>query len=210
MLKPTIKSIAIVPATDPASYTIQNASGIQWVLPITSAGYALDNRAKAKLFTERLAATKFAPGRQFTYAMAEALRSHGYSVQILENITRTTNDPDNIDYKELSYSADAVLHLYFSEIGFRSPPTSTNYLPRLNARGIVFVKNHPDYLYDETIYFGIDARPGKTWAIVADEKFAYSGFDPILENLDSVKAAFSTAIREVSMRMSGQIHAAIK
>lgn len=88
VLKPTIRSIAIVPTTDPASYMIQNASSIQWVIPITSAGYALDNRAKAKLFTERLTATatKFAPGRQFTYVMAEALRSHGYSVQILDNV----------------------------------------------------------------------------------------------------------------------------
>ena len=62
----------------------------------------------------------------------------------------------------------------------------------------------------ESIYFGVDAKEGKKWAIMADEKFAYPSFDVVLTNLESVQGAFSTGVREIAKRMSEQIHSAVK
>lgn len=210
--KPTVKSIAIVPATNPTAYTLGNHNGaIGLFIPgAVFIAYAVENRAKAKVLTEKVSALPFSPGMEFTNAMAAGLRDRGYTVQILENLARVPGDPDSIDFEKLDYSADAVLHLYFSEIGIYSPPWSINYVPRVNATGIVFVKGHRDYLYEETIYFGADAREGKKWAITADEKFAYPNFDFVLNNLESVKGGFSTGVREVAKRMAEQIHAAVK
>ena len=210
--KPTIKSIAIVPATNPTAYTLGNHNGaIGFLIPGAAfIAYASENRAKAKVLTEKVSALPFSPGMEFTNAMAASLRDQGYTVQILENVARVPGAPDSVDYEKLDYSADAILHLYFSQIGIYSPPWSINYVPRVNATGIVFVKGHRDYLYDETIYFGADAREGKKWAIMADEKYAYPDFDFVLKNLASVQGAFSAGVREVSKRMSEHIHAAVK
>lgn len=214
--KPTIKSIVLVPATTPLTYTVDNRNaaiglllpGIAGIAP--GIAYAVENRSKSKVLTERLHALEFSPGANFTNAMAEALRKSGYSVQILENVTRTPRDPDNIDYEKLTYAADAVLHLYFSEIGIYSPPATVDYLPRLNASGVIFVKGHPDYLYGETIYYGVDSREGKSWGVSADPKFAYRDFETVLSGIESLKEAFSIGVKEVTQRMAEQIHAALK
>ena len=209
--KPTIKSIAIVPATNPLAYTIYNANpALVMFFPIASLGYSLDGRAKAKLFTEKVIATKVTLGLELTNAMAASLREYGYSVQVLENVKRAPNAPDDIDYDNIEHSADALVHLSFSEVGLLSPRLSTQYVPRLNASGVVFVRGHRDYLYDETIYYGADAREGKRGTIVADAKFAYLDFDFVLNNLSSVLGAFSAGAREVAKRMSEQIHEAVK
>ncbi len=153
---------------------------------------------------------KFAPGQEFTDAMTASLRKLGYTVHVLDDLSRMADDPDNIDYEEVTYSADALLHLYFSQVGLYSPPWTIDYLPRVNATAIMFVKGLPDALYYETLYYGADAREGKKWAIVSDEAFTYSDFEVVLKNLDSVRAGFSAGVTEIATRMSEQIHGAIK
>ena len=74
----------------------------------------------------------------------------------------------------------------------------------------MFVKGHPDYLYHQTLYVGVDAREGKKWAIMADEKFAYANFDVVLTNLASVQGACSTGVREIAKRMAEQVVAAVR
>jgi hypothetical protein len=65
-------------------------------------------------------------------------------------------------------------------------------------------------LYSESIYFGVDAKEGKKWAIMADARFGYPSFDVVLTNLESVQGAFSTGVREIAKRMSEQIHEAVR
>jgi hypothetical protein len=213
--KPTIKSIAIVPATNPTIYTFQNRSRLAALATVVAGigpaiAYSQWNKARGRLLTERIASTPYAPGNEFTEAMAASMRALGYDVRILENITRTPGDLDTIDYETLSFDADAVLHLYFSEVGIESPLTTTDYFPRLNASGVVYVKGPAGFLYDERLYYGVDARQGKSWAILADEKISFPNFDYALTNIESVQGAFSVGIREVVKRMSEQIHAVVK
>ena len=151
--KPTIKSIAIVPATTPTAYTLDNRNGaIGLLIPgIVGIAYSMENKTKAKVLTERLTASRYSPGVEFTNAMAAALREQGYTVQILENVARDPGSPDDIDYEKLNYSADAIVHAYFFEMGLYSGHFSINYQPRVNATGTVFVKGRSDYLYSESI-----------------------------------------------------------
>lgn len=208
--KPKIKSIAIVPATTPKNYTLENASAAQFLFPIAASAYAINNKANAKAFNEKLSARPSALAGNFTESVVAALRRHGYDVQVLSNVARPADDPDDIDYDKLSYVADAVLHLAFTEVGLYSPRSSDNYLPRVNAKGVVFVKGFEDDLYDEEIRYGVDARSGKSWAIPADEKIAFSNFNDVLTRLDTVEATFLTGVQEISRRLSDQVHAAIK
>ena len=209
--KPAMKSIAIVPALSPVMYSLENRNIVLGRLfPWTQCAYRASNASKTVEFSKSLAAPQFSPGHEFTTAVAVGLRGRGYVVQVLENVARDPVNPAEINYDKLQFDADAVLHLYFSEIGLYSPPSSPDYLPRVNAGGRVFVKGRPDYLYNETLCFGVDARPGKGWAIVADEKLAFPNFEFVLNNIDVVRNAFSTGVQEVSKRMSEQVHAALK
>jgi hypothetical protein len=208
--KPTIKSIAIVPATAPQSYTLANASTAQFFFPIAQSVISINNKANAKAFNEKLSVHQSNLANSLTESVAAALRGHGYNVQVLSNVVRPTEDPDDIDYDKLTYSADAVLHLSFTEVGLYSPRSSDSYLPRINAKGVLFAKGVEDDLYNEEIRYGVDARDGKPWAIAADKIYSFPNFNELMNRLDTVEASFQAGVREISKLLSEQVHVAIK
>lgn len=208
--KPTIKSIAIVPATAPKSYTLANASTAQFFFPIAQSIISANNKANAAAFNEKLSVRQSNLASSFTESVVAALRDYGYNVQVLSNVVRPAEDPDDIDYDKLTYSADAVLHLSFTEVGLYSPRSSDNYLPRVNAKGVVFAKGVKDDLYDEELRYGVDARSGKPWAIAADTIYSFPNFNEVMNRLDTVEASFQTGVREISKLLSEQVHAAVR
>lgn len=205
--KPVIKSIAVIAATTPQVYTIDRAGSFGQVRSFSSSPA---QAAKEKRLTARLATPQFAPGQDFTNSVAGGLRGLGYDVQVLSNISRDPDDPDDVDYAKLSYSADAVLHVYFDEIGIYIQRWSRQYVPRLNVSGRLHVRGYPTFLYDDTVYYGIDARAGKSWGIVSDPKYAYRDVDFVIENIESLREALSVGVQLAGKRMSELVHAAIQ
>jgi hypothetical protein len=149
-------------------------------------------------------------GADLTEEVVAALRGDGFDVEILKELTRPADDPDNIDYDKVSTDADAILHLWISEVGLYSSHLSRNYIPRVNASGRLFVKGQDNDVYDEDLYYGVDAKKGKEWAIVPDPKFAYPSFDAVMSNIDEVRSAFATGTLEISKRMSEEIYDSAK
>jgi hypothetical protein len=132
--KPVVRRIAIIPASDPVWYTLENAAP-----PI---GYPmqfwvnkLDSKHKAKVFNDRLHSPPITLGSDFTEQMASALRGYEFTVEILQGVVRPAGDPDNVDEDRVSSDADALLHLRITEVGMYSSHMSTDYLPRVNASG---------------------------------------------------------------------------
>ena len=64
---------------------------------------------------------------------------------------KAAGDPDNVDYDKVASDADAVLHLWISEVGLYSSHTSLDYIPRVNAGAKLFVKGADDNIYDGDI-----------------------------------------------------------
>lgn len=210
--KPRISSIAIVPATPPQSYSLKNVTAVQFMFPIVGVGYALDSMNKTDLLTARLQKGDTSLADVLTNSVAQALREAGYRVVVMDGIKRVPGDPDDIDYDKLGYREDALLHLYFSDVGLYSSRTSISYVPRVNAKAVVYAKNYPGQLYDTTIYYGADAsdRGADTWAIAADPRFSYPDFDDVLKNLGSVQEAFNTGASKIGKRLAAQLVAALR
>lgn len=207
---PAIRRIALIPATTPLAFTLENVSAIQFLFPIAATGYHLDSREKAKIFNERLRVQPSRLAAELTDTVAAALRRYGYEVELLQGVSRPPDDPDDVDYDAVATSADAVLHLRFDEVGLFSPRSSTSYLPRVNASGTLFVKGREDYLFEQDVRYGVDARAGKPWAIAAPESVAYPDFESVIGNLGAVLGAFDAGAAEVGKRLSEQVHASIR
>ena len=200
-------AIAIVAAPEPAAYTVTADSGITTLRRLASGGYAADRRPRGALFTARLAAAGFAPGRRLTEAVAEALRGRGYVVRVVPAAPGRPDDPAGAG-APLARNG-ALLRLLAPQIGFHTPAMSLACLPRLNATAVMSVGGRAAPLYDATLHYGVDARPGRPWAIVADAAFAYADFDAVLADLGGVQAGFSAGLRQVGARMAEQIDAAL-
>jgi hypothetical protein len=172
---PVIHRIALIPATNPLWYTFENAAP-----PV---GYPLqfwvnkiDSHSKARRFNEAVDPSKAAIGDILTQAVEQYLREQGFEVQVIRDVVRTPNDPDNIDEEKITSSvdADAIVHVWVSEVGMYSGHYSTKYVPRVNLGGKVWVKNQEiANLFSDEVDYGVDAKKGKPLEIVADERYRW-------------------------------------
>jgi hypothetical protein len=208
--KPVVRSIALVPATLPQAYSLQNLSAVQFLVPIASLGYAMNSKAKAALLTQKIAADSFRIDQDLTDAVMNALRSKGYEVNMVSDLKRVVGSPDYIEYEKLPHVGDALVHVYFADVGIESPRSSTNYFQRVNVNTMVYVQQNKSYPYESAIYYGVDAKPGKEWAIEADPTLVYPDFDFVINNLETVRTNFKTGVKLAAERIADNIHAALK
>jgi len=203
-----IKRIAIIPASNPKVYSFENAAPPIGGYPFQYWVNKADSKSKAKIFNSSLTSQPAYLGDDLTEEVAAALRSHGFTVQILQGLPRPAEDPDNVDYDKVSSDADAILHVWISEVGLYSSGFSLDYIPRVNAGGKLFIKGQDDNIYNEDVYYGVDAKKGKEWAIIPDAKYAYRSFDLVMANIDELRLAYATGVHEIGKRMSEQIFSA--
>jgi hypothetical protein len=208
--QPVIRRIAIIPASNPAWYSLDNAAPPFGGYPFQYWVNKFDSKGKARLFNEKLNSPPMSLGSDFTEEVAAALRGDGFTVEILQGIARRADAPDNVDYEKIHTDADAILHLSISEVGVYSSGYSLYYIPRVNASGNLWVNGQEDSLYDDEIYYGVDAKKGKEWAILPDPKFAYRTFDDIMSNLDDIRSALATGTLEISKVMSERLSKAAR
>ena len=208
--KPTIRSIAVVLAEEPAEYGLQNVSGLQFLVPLAATANHVDSQQKAKILNQRLSGQRPAAAQAFNTAVLDALRASGYDVQVLKDAPRAPGDPDSLDFAKLRTTADAVLQLRFTAVGLYSPRASNDYLPQVNGHGTLVTPDGKRYVYDAQVYYGADAKAGTDWSVPADRRYAYPTFEAVLADLDGVRSAFETGGREVGARMARQVHAVIQ
>ncbi len=204
--QPVIKSISVIAATTPKVYTLENVSALQFLFPIAATFNYVDSKEKAKVFNEKLNAQGSNLGSELTQLVVDELRKQGYSVKVLDNVTRPGDYPDNIDYKNVDYGTDALLHVAFKEVGLYSSRTSVNYLPRVVIKGIFFVKGQKNNFYHQDIYYGADAKKGAYWSVVADESIFYPSFDNVIAKIDDVRATFGIGTALIGKKITMQIH----
>jgi hypothetical protein len=208
--KPTVRTIAIIPATNPTSFTLLNSSGLSFLIPLTETVTYLDSKEKARVFNERLSAQQSSLARDFTACVVAELRSGGFQVEVLDRVVRPAEEPDKVDHDTVTSMSDAVLHVRFTEVGLFSPRSSTDYLPRVNAQATLFAKGLEDDLYNEDLVYGVDARSGKAWSIAGDPEFAYASFDKVLANIDNVQLAFRTGADKLCKRIVREVTVSLR
>jgi hypothetical protein len=207
--RPDVRSIAVVSVRPPSWYTLGNDNAARLLVPFASLALANDSKTKARVLNERLAQATSSLGRDLTERAAADLSERGFEVERVENPAETENG-DEFDYSRLSFRSDALLHLSFKEVGLYSPMTEPTYLPRVNVRAILVWRDRSRYLYDEDLYYGVDARTGKSWAIVAENPITFETFDDVLARLDDVRASFQKGALAISRRMSEQVAIALR
>jgi len=208
--KPVVTRIALIPASDPLTLTLQNQNGVvQTLFPIAALGFHLDSKAKAKLFNERMASRRRSLAPRLTATVVDALRAAGYPVEVLDNLVRPADDPDDIDYAHIKTDAEAIVQLRINEIGMFSSKLSPDYLPRVNVDGKLYIRSRDDSVYDETLYYGVDAKAGKPWAIVSDPRYVYPNFEDVMSRADELSVVFENATIALSNLLATQLQEAL-
>ena len=208
--KQGVHKIAIVRVKDPQTIAFENQNGVQFLFPIAAAAFAVDSNNKRKQFSEKVVALKLPIGKELTEQLSRGLQKSGYTVEVLENVHGPANDPDNIDLDKIKTDADAVLYVTVDDFGLFSSRFSPDYLPRVNMRATLHSTRRDDDFYYETLYYGVDAHPGKSYSIDADRAFAYPSFDAVMANIPEVADRLSGATRALGGRLVTEIETALR
>ena len=203
--RPVVKKIALLPVAAPLAYTVENRNPVVIVVPISTLAIRAENREKSRLLTQKMLELKTTIGGDLTKVLAEALREQGYEVIVLNDVSRKADDPDRIDYRAIKTDADAILHVYFREVGMYASMFSSDYLPRVNASAKLYAPSIDGGLYGENFHYGVDARAGKTWAVLADPKIAFPTFEALLGNPRELDGVFNFGAQALGRRMAEDI-----
>ena len=203
--RPLVHRIAVVPATDPLTFSLENRSSVMFLSPIVGVGVALDSKDKAKRFNQDPRTRRFDLASRLTAPVVAALRGAGYEVEVLDGIARPADDPDDVDLDKVAPGADAVLQLRVRAAGLYAGLLSNDYLPRVNVDGRLQVRASEDDFYDERLYYGVEPRPSAHVDIPPDPRYTYPTFDALMARMDDVGTALQTGTDALAQLMTKQL-----
>ena len=207
---PAVRTIAVIPAVDPDLYTLRNKNPISLISPIVDFGNTIDSRYKAQALTVKLLAQKAQLGEQLTAAMVDALNQQGFQAKVVPQRDLEGVNLRDIDYEQFKTDADAVLHVYFTEVGVYSGFDSLDYLPKTNVTGYLFSPKDGSYIHEETVFHGVDSREGKAWGIPSDPKYAYRSFEDLMDRASELATGFRVGTRAAAQRMAENFRKALR
>ena len=202
-----VRSVALVPAADPIEYTLTSRTAAALLIPLASAGASLDARDKTRAFTALTKARQPAYGAYLSTLVADRLRAAGYQVRLIEPEHRDPEDPDGVDLEALVFDEDIGMQLQFDTMGFFSGMGSLAFVPKVNVDAHSFLRSGAENPFSTTIYYGVDARPNKDWAIMAPDTANIPSFEILMGEPERVDAVYRDALKLLAERIANQFMA---
>ncbi|MEJ8853969.1 hypothetical protein WKW79_05285 [Variovorax robiniae] len=195
--RPVVRKILVMPVLPPDRFWTYN----NWVLGFAAIPSAVANRIKSNIFEEKMVAERQAMGPKLTAALVEHLRREGYDADVLGYQPK---DPYTLDIDKLP-GTDPVLHVYFGDTGMDSARLSSFYQPRVNISANLVGRGDVGSLYEESIYYGADARGEASWSVPAPERFRFPDFASLVDRPAEVVASLDAGIQGLAQRVARNI-----
>ncbi len=176
-------------------------------IPIGILWQSIADRNKSTAFTESMEATRNSMALAMTDELLKDLKARGFDTQLLEGVARLSASPDDIDYPKLP-TTQPVLHVYFEEVGMYSSRFSLDYIPRVNVTAYLVRPQSEESIYNETIYYGADARGDSPKSIPADARYKWPSFDALIKQPKEVTDAYGAAVTAIASKIAVNIRAA--
>jgi hypothetical protein len=194
--KPVIKTVAFIPPTAPLVYRL--SSGI--LAPSVTL-------KQSDEFDDTMKALRFVLDVELSDALKIELGWLGYKVVPVENLRRKIRTPDLVDYQQLPFVEDALLHVTFTHIGARMPRNSIFFFPQLNVSGVVITNQSKSTVFDDAVYYGIDADEKDTSLFVGRDGIGgYKDFEDLIANAFRLNESFRSVIPILAKRLAEKIH----
>jgi hypothetical protein len=198
--KTVIKTLAFIPATAPFIYGLSSS--------ILAPSVTLK---RSDAFDDAMKAIRFVLDVELSDALKIELGRLGYKVMPIENFRRKIRTPDLVDYQKLQFVEDALLHLTITHIGARMPRNSTFYFPQLNVSGVVITNQSRSTVFDDAVYYGVDADEKDASLYVGRDGFGgYKDFEELIANASRLNESFQSAIPILAKRLAEKMHLKLK
>lgn len=177
-------------------------------IPLGVLWQSVADRIKSSDFNERMETTRKDMGPKLTAALVRQLAAQGYEAQVVEGASGRPAQ-SAIDENKLP-PTDAVLRVYFNEVGMFSARFSRDYVSRLNLSAYLVRGETEDSLYSETLYYGADATNDKaSWSGPANPDHHWSSFNELFEHPQEVAQSYDHAVNALATRIAQNIRAQV-
>ncbi|HEX9450873.1 MAG TPA: hypothetical protein VF934_05615 [Burkholderiales bacterium] len=204
-----LMKIAMMPVGNPREFEVANDNFFARFWGPASLVMFTENKRKSTVFAEKMRSEQMAMGEKLTKALLEELSRQGYEVELIERAQAKADDPDDIDYTRI-HADGAVLHVWIQDIGMDSSVWRTDYLPRLTVAVNLIYPMDEEFLYEEWLYYGSEAKEGKNWSVPGKPRYRFASFEEMLNNPDQIVENFDDGIRATAQHVGREFRRAVK
>lgn len=204
-----LRKIAVLPVSNPHEFEVANDNFFVRFFGLASLAMSMENRRKSKTFAEKMRSEQMAMGQKMTKAILEELPRQGYEVELIERVDGKGDDPEDIDYTTI-HADGAVLHVWIQDIGMDSSVLRNDYLPRLTVAVRLIYPLDQQFLYEEWLYYGSEAKEGKNWSVAGKPRYRFASFEEMLNNPDQIVENFDDGIRATAQHIGREFRRAVK
>ena len=198
-----IKRIAVVEVVPPALHVVNEggaAAGFGLIGAAIQGGMNADNTKK---FAALAAQKRFAQDKDMADALTRELRARGFEPAYLAGQRAgVAEDGKAADYSAIRTDAQAVLHVWHTLSGFASPPTSTDYQPRMVVRARLLEWPSKRELYSKTFATGLYGNVEGVVPVSSDAAARYGSFDALYGGADGAMAALLKVQRDIAAQIA--------
>ena len=66
------------------------------------------------------------------------------------------------------------------------------------------------YLHEDTVYYGVDVREGKSWSVRAEPRYAYRSFEDLIDKTRELATGFGVGTRAAARQMAENVRKALR
>jgi len=199
-----VKTITMLKVIEPASQSVINLGGAAGAFGLIGALAQNNlNETHTKAYTELVQQRAAAFASPLESDLSAQLRSAGYNVTSVDLRPTIQTDGRTLDYTAVDVSDDAILHVWFTTLGYLSPPSKIAFQPWITVRvRLLEAKSRKD-LYFKTFTCGYQPAAEGIVHLNADPRFEYDGFDALTANVDDSIAGLRECNRAIATRVAG-------
>jgi hypothetical protein len=204
-LSKPIRSIAVIPASDPGVIAFEKGRYYSHLDAAARAAHNMEVHNKQTEMSLTVGVAKLYLGSALTDEVVSALRRAGYAVTVLDSVPRSGRQPDDVDLRAIKHGADAILQVRFTGFGIHPSGPPNTYLPYFSVYGLLYADDVRSTLVDTSVYVGTDAARGSERDVALDPKHAYMYEDILFRRTTEFREMLVSGTSQAAARLSEQV-----
>jgi hypothetical protein len=196
----SIRTILLLKIAEPKIQPVMNIAGPSGAFGLTG------TLVQASLNdTHTKAYTQIVKERGITFAplleqeLTRELKSAGYLVVYSEEQPTVKEDYQTVDYSAIHTDTDAILHVWFTTIGYISPPSKVSFQPWVGVRVRLLDPGTKQDLYFKTFACGYEVRGENIVQVPAEAQYEYDSFEKLTANFDGSVAGLTVCEHSIAL-----------
>jgi hypothetical protein len=199
---PRIEKLALVNVPRAPAPNVTNSGGAAGAFGHVGALAVVSvNASHGKTYAAAVADRSAALAPETTTALADSLAKVGYLVTPAEGEAKVISDGEDVDVSGVATPGDAILAVWFTSVGYYSPPRVSFYQPCVVAKAKLIDARSRGALYFKTFSVGCELAARNAVHIPGGEHYRYGSFDELMastqESANGIESATQAVVSHI-------------